>query len=72
MWEKLNKIKAQVIVCMIVVIGCMGFLYLLAIKEVPKGNEKLLDILGGLIIGSVLTGSIGWLFTQSKHDPPKQ
>jgi hypothetical protein len=35
-------------------------------------NEKLIDILGGIVIGSSLTGVIGWLFTMNKqHQSPK-
>lgn len=74
MWEKLNKLSVQVIISVIVVVGCYVFLYLLTMKPIPAENAKLIDILGGIIIGSSLTGVIGWLFTTNKQnhrEPPK-
>lgn len=72
MWEKLNKVSVQVIVSIIVVVASYLFLFTLAIKAVPEQNEKLIDILGGIVIGSSLTGVIGWLFTMNKqHQQPK-
>lgn len=71
MWEKLNKVKVQVIVAVIVIVACFGFLFLLAMLPVPKGNEKLIDILGGIIIGSTLTPVLGWLYTISKSSTDK-
>lgn len=70
MWEKLNKVSVQVIVSIIVVIGSLTILTLLLFKPVPAENAKLLDILGGMILGSMVTGVIGWLFTQSKPNKP--
>jgi hypothetical protein len=73
MWEKLNKLSVQVIISVVVVVGSYLFLFVLAVKPVPEQNEKLIDILGGIIIGSSLTGVIGWLFTMNKqHQPVKQ
>lgn len=67
MWEKLNKISVQVIASIICIIGSFVFIYVLAFKAVPVENEKLVDILGGIVIGTALTGAIGWLFGQSKQ-----
>lgn len=72
MFEKISKIKVQVIISVIVVIASFIFLYILALKPIPVQNEKLIDILGGIIIGSSLTGVIGWLFTTSKHETKTQ
>jgi len=74
MWEKLNKLSVQVIISVVVVVASYLFLFVLAVKPVPEQNEKLIDILGGIIIGSSLTGVIGWLFTMNKqlHQPTKQ
>jgi len=73
MWDKLNKVSVQVIVSIIVVVASYLFLFALAFKPVPAQNEKLIDILGGIVIGSSLTGVIGWLFTMNKqtHQPTK-
>lgn len=73
MWDKLNKVSVQVIVSIIVVVASYLFLFALAFKPVPEQNEKLIDILGGIVIGSSLTGVIGWLFTMNKqtHQPTK-
>ena len=67
MFERLNKISVQVIASIICIIGSFIFLYVLAFKPVPVENEKLIDILGGIVIGTTLTGAIGWLFGQSKQ-----
>lgn len=68
MWEKLSKVQIQHIIGILVVLLSFGLLYLLALNEVPARNEKLLDILIGSVIGSTLTGVIGWLYTQSKSN----
>jgi hypothetical protein len=67
MWEKLNKLSVQVIISVIVVVASYLFLFILAVKPIPAQNEKLIDILGGIVIGSSLTGVIGWLFTTNKQ-----
>lgn len=72
MWEKLNKLSVQVIAAMTIIIGSFLFLFLLAWKPVPAENAKLIDILGGIIIGSTLTAVVGWLFTTTKHNSRQQ
>jgi ABC-type enterobactin transport system permease subunit len=72
MWDKLNKLSVQVIISTIVVLASYLFLYVLAVKPVPPENAKLIDILGGIIIGSTLTAVMGWLFTTSKHNGKPQ
>ncbi len=72
MWDKLNKVAIRHIIGIIIVICCFALLFLLTMKEIPKGNEKLLDILIGAVIGSTLTPVIGWLFTSNKNDKSNQ
>lgn len=66
MWDKLSKIQIQNIVALSVVYLSFGLLYLLALRPVPKENEKLLDILIGAVIGATITAVFGWLYTISK------
>lgn len=70
MWDKFTKVSVQVTIAVITVVASFGLLYLLTFKEVPSRNEKLLDILIGAVIGSTLTGVMGWLYSQSKNNKP--
>lgn len=42
------------------------FLMTLCFKEVPKGNEHLIDIMGGAIILTAIASVYGYYFGQSK------
>jgi hypothetical protein len=70
MWEKLNKVSVQVIIAVIGIIGSYSLLFLLVFKEVPAGNRDLFNVMIGVVVGSVVTAVVGWLYTQSKGKNP--
>jgi hypothetical protein len=63
MWEKLNKIQAQVIAAMVIIASSLGLAYLAAICGLPDSSlifiNKVTDV--------ALLGAIAWLFTASKN-----
>lgn len=71
MWEKLNKVSVQVIIAVLSVSCSFGLLYFLVFKEVPGGNRDLFNVLIGMVCGSSITAVMGWLYTQSKHNTPR-
>jgi hypothetical protein len=66
MWDKLNKVSVQVIVAVIGIVASFALLFLLVFKEVPAGNRDLFNIMIGVVVGSVVTSVVGWLFTTNK------
>lgn len=62
MWDKINKVQAQVIACM-VIIGCsFGLSFFGAINGIPKSAELLIN----KVTDIALMGAVAWLFTMSK------
>ena len=49
-------------------VGCFILLYLLQIKEVPKGNKDVLNIAVGFVFGGALAGVCGYYYGNSKSD----
>lgn len=68
MWDKINKVQAQVIACMVIIIACFGLAYLAALNGVPKSAEVFIN----KVTDIALMGAIAWLFTMSKSSskPP--
>lgn len=63
-WEHMMKAKAQVIACMIIIIGSFGLAYSAALGGLPKSSELLVN----KITDIALVGAIAWLFTMSKQE----
>lgn len=68
MFERISKVQAQVVACMILLIGGMGLAYLAAVNGVPKSAELLLN----KVIDLGWVGVIGWLFTSNKNNQQRQ
>lgn len=64
MWEKLNKVKAQVVACTIIIASTYGLAYYAAMFGIPESAVRLID----KITDVSLMGAIAWLFTSSKQD----
>ncbi len=52
---------------LIAAFGSFAVLTLLFFKPIPEVNQRLIDILGGLIIGNSLSNAYGFYFGQSKN-----
>ena len=68
MWENINKVQAQVIACMIIIIACFGLAYWAAINGIPKSAEVFVN----KVTDIALMGAIAWLFTMSKNNNKTQ
>lgn len=68
MWEKINKVQAQVIACMVIILLSFALAFLSALNGVPKSAEILIN----KVTDIALVGAIAWLFTMSKSNskPP--
>jgi len=65
MWDRLNKVRAQVIACMVIIVCSFGLAFLSALGGLPKSSEVLIN----KVTDIALVGAIAWLFTMSKSDP---
>lgn len=63
MWDRINKVQAQVIACMVIIIGSFGLAYLSAMSGLPKSAELLVN----KVTDIALVGAVAWLFTMSKQ-----
>lgn len=63
-----QKASIRNILSIIIVVGCFILLYLLQIKEVPKGNKDVLNIAVGFVFGGALAGVCGYYYGNSKSD----
>jgi uncharacterized membrane protein len=65
---KLFSLKENIteLLAIISTLGSFLFLILLAFKPIPEVNKDLLNILGGVVIGTTLGGVFGYFFGQSK------
>lgn len=63
MWEKINKVQAQVIACMIIIIASFGLAYRASIGGLPESAVALIN----KVTDISLMGAIAWLFTMSKN-----
>jgi hypothetical protein len=68
MWEKINKVQAQVIACMVIILMSFGLAYWAAVNGIPKSAELFVN----KVTDIALMGAIAWLFTMSKSNskPP--
>lgn len=68
MWDKINKVQAQVIACMVIIVACFGLAYWVAVYGMPKSAEVFVN----KVTDIALMGAIAWLFTMSKSStkPP--
>lgn len=66
MWEKINKVQAQVIACMIIILASFGLAYWAVIFGVPERAERLVD----KVTDIALFGAVAWLFSMSKSSKP--
>lgn len=64
MWEKISKVKAQVIACMIIISCSFGLAFWAAAAGIPKSAELLIN----KVTDIALVGVVGWLFTSSKSE----
>lgn len=64
MWEKINKVKAQVIACMVIIAASYGLAYYAVVFGIPESAMRVVDKITDLS----LMGAIAWLFTSSKQD----
>lgn len=64
MWEKINKVKAQVIACMVIIGASFGIAYYGVMFGIPESAVRIVDKVTDLS----LMGAIAWLFTSSKQD----
>jgi hypothetical protein len=64
MWERVNKVKAQVIACMVIIIGCFMLAILAAFNIIPPGSQAFI----ASIVSPMLMGALGWLFTMNKSN----
>jgi hypothetical protein len=71
MFERINKVSIQVIIAVVTTCASYGLLYLLAFKEIPRGNRDLFNVLVGAVVGATLSAVIGWLYTVNKHNNSK-
>lgn len=63
MWDKINKVQAQVIACMIIILGCFSLAVFGAIYGFPDSAKDYIN----KITDISLTGTIGWLFMMAKN-----
>ena len=70
MWDKINKVQAQVIACMIIIVACFGLAYWVAVKGMPDSAQVFVN----KVTDIALMGAVAWLFTMSKSStkPPTQ
>ncbi len=54
------------LLALISAIGSFSFLLMLLFKSIPPENKDLINILGGVVIGTSLGGAYGYYFGQSK------
>lgn len=62
MWDKINKVQAQVIACMVIILLSFGLAFWAAIAGLPKSAELLVN----KVTDIALVGAVAWLFTMSK------
>lgn len=68
MWDKINKVQAQVIACMVIIIACFVLASWVAVKGMPDSAQVFVN----KVTDIALMGAIAWLFTMSKSStkPP--
>lgn len=65
---KLNlKENTTEILAIISALGSFTFLMILSFKSIPKENEDIINIIGGVVIGTTLSNCYGYYFGQSKN-----
>jgi hypothetical protein len=70
MTEFINKMSKHDIRNTIVIMDTLlsfAFLFMLMFKEIPAANQNAVNVLGGIIIGQLVT-VYGFFFTQSKME----
>lgn len=62
MFDKINRLKYQVILSTIIVIGVLGFDYLFFMKEIPLGNKDMANAAFGALnlgMGTIINFWLG-------------
>lgn len=65
MWEKFNKIKAQVIAVMIIIICSFGLAYYGVFFGIPESSQVLVN----KVTDIALVAAVAWLFNASRQEP---
>lgn len=63
MWEKFNKIKAQVIAVMIIIICSFGLAFYGALFGIPESSQVLIN----KVTDIALVASVAWLFNANRE-----
>ena len=63
MWDKINKIQAQVIACMIIIVASFALAFIAATSGIDKSSEVLVN----KVTDIALFGAVAWLFSMSKN-----
>lgn len=66
MWDKINKVQAQVIACMVIIIACFVLASWVAVNGMPDSAQVFVN----KVTDIALMGAIAWLFTMSKSSKP--
>lgn len=65
-WEKIGTTEIRNILAVISIIGAYLIVYLLIIKPIPEGNKDTVNQAIGFVLGSAVSGVIGYFFGASK------
>lgn len=67
MWDKLNKLSAQLSIAFMVILFGFIFLFTLLFVKVPEANKDLVHTLIGVVLGGTLVPAVGFLYTTNKR-----
>lgn len=68
LFDQIGNAEIRNIIAIISVLGCFALLFLMQFKEIPNGNQSIINIAIGFIFGGLLTGVAGYYFGASKKD----
>lgn len=60
MWEKINKVQAQVIACMVIIIFSFVIAFYAAINGIPKSAELIIN----KVMDIALVAAVAWLLNK--------
>lgn len=70
-FKKIGTAEIRNVLAVIIVVGIFVLLYLMTMKEIPKGNEGILNTAIGFVFGGALGGVIGYFFGDKKDNDSK-
>lgn len=68
----LSKTNIRNFIAITTVVGSFVFLYRLANSPVPEGNRDLINILGGMVIGTSIAAVFGYYFGSNKDETDRK